>query len=329
MKRVAVTGSAGFIGSHVVDALLARDYEVIAIDNLSMGRVENFRHHADDPRFRFHEIDVRDLNALRTACGRADAIVHLAAYKIPRYGGALDTLLINGKGGENVLEIARQSGSKVLLASTSDVYGKNPKLPFAENDDSVFGASTVPRWSYAVSKLYEEHLAYAYREAYGVPVVLMRFFGSYGPRQHRTWWGGPQAVFIEAALAAREIEIHGDGLQTRSFTYVSDTVQGIVKAMETDQAIGEVLNIGNNQEISILDLARLVYRLTVGDGEPKLRFVAYSGIGKGPYEDVRRRLPDISKSRAILGLVCEVPLDVGLLRTIEWVRGELAAAPTT
>lgn len=320
MPTVAVTGSAGFIGSNLVDELLTRGYRMIGIDNLSMGRFENFQHQVGHPDFEFHQIDVRDLQALRKVCQKVDIIVHLAAYKIPRYGGALNTLLINSKGAEHVLEIARESGSKVILVSTSDVYGKNPKLPFVEGDDSVLGSSTIPRWSYAVSKLFEEHLAFAYREAYGIPVVVLRFFGSYGPRQHRSWWGGPQAVFIEAVLNGQEIEIHGDGLQTRSFTYVSDTVQGIVRAMECDQAIGEIFNIGSEEEVTILDLACLINRLVDGAGEPRLHFIPYSGIGKAPYEDVRRRIPDLTKAKRLLDYSPRVPLRDGLLRTIEWTR---------
>jgi len=319
-KTVAITGSAGFIGSNLADKLVALDYRVIGIDNLSMGRLENFKHLVDRHDFEFRQVDVRDLTALRNACRGADVIVHLAAYKIPRYGGALDTLLINGKGAEHVLEIGREIGAKVLLASTSDVYGKNPNLPFVETGDSVFGASTVPRWSYAVSKLFEEHLALAYREAHGVPVVLLRFFGSYGPRQHCSWWGGPQAVFIDAVLNGREIEIHGDGQQTRSFTFVSDTVDGIVRAMESDKAVGEVLNIGSDAEISILDLARLIGDLAGRSGDLKLRFIPYSRIGKSPYEDVRRRVPDLTKSKSLLGFSCRVPLKEGLLQTIAWQK---------
>ncbi len=320
---VAVTGSAGFIGSNLVDELLHRGCRVIGIDNLSMGSPENFKHLLGRPDFEFHQADVRDLSKLRSACSEADSIVHLAAYKIPRYGGALDTLSINSKGAEHVLEIGRERRCKVIVASTSDVYGKNEKLPFAEGDDSVFGASTIPRWSYAVSKLYEEHLALAYREAFGVPAIILRFFGSYGPRQHRSWWGGPQAVFIESALRNTEVEIHGDGLQTRSFTYITDTVDGIIRAMETDQAIGEVFNIGSDQEISIVDLARLIFSLAEV-GEARLRFIPYSSIGKAPYEDVRRRLPDLSKASAVLGFACRTPLREGLARTIDWQRDLLS-----
>ena len=320
MTAVAVTGSAGFIGSNLVDELLRRGYHVHGIDNLSMGSADNFAHLAREPRFAFHHVDVRDLEGLRRGCADAEILVHLAAYKIPRYGGALETLTINSKGSEHVLQIAREIGARAVLASTSDVYGKNPSLPFAEGHDSVFGASTVPRWAYAVSKLFEEHLAFAYHEAHGTPVVALRFFGSYGPRQHRSWWGGPQAVFMEAVLDGREIEIHGDGLQTRSFTYVDDTVDGIVRAMETPQAVGEVFNIGNDQEITILDLARTINVLAGKPPDHNLRLVPYAAIGKGPYEDVRRRIPDRTKSRSVLGHECRVGMDEGLRRTFEWVR---------
>lgn len=323
MATVAVTGSAGFIGSNLVDELLRRGYRVLGIDNLSMGRQENFQHLLGRSDFTFHQIDVRDLAALMTACKGAEILVHLAAYKIPRYGGAKETLLINSKGTEHVLEVARAYGCKAVLASTSDVYGKNSKLPFAEGDDSVLGPSTVPRWSYAVSKLFEEHLAFAYRDAYGIPVVALRFFGSYGPRQHRSWWGGPQAVFIDAILQGREIEVHGDGLQTRSFTYVSDTVEGIVRSMEREDAVGEVFNIGNDREISILDMANLITKLCGDPSKQKIKFVPYAALSKAPYEDVRRRIPDVSKAKSILGLTCQVSLEEGLARTIAWQRAAI------
>ena len=321
MRTVAVTGSAGFIGSNLIEALLARGDRVIGIDNLSMGQRENFQHLLDRPALTFHQLDVRELPALRQACRGAEVIVHLAAYKIPRYGGALETLLVNAKGAEHVLEIAKEQGSTVILASTSDVYGKNPALPFSEEGDSVLGPSTVPRWSYAVSKLFEEHLGFAYQEAHKVPVVILRFFGSYGPRQHRSWWGGPQAVFIESILNGQPMEIHGDGQQTRSFTYIEDTVNGILAAIDRAGAVGHVLNIGSNAEISILELARLIHRLMGGEGEPAIQFVPYAALGR--YEDVRRRIPDLSKSKAILGVSAQVALEEGLRRTIEWQRSRV------
>ncbi len=192
--------------------------------------------------------------------GRFEAIVHLAAFKIPRYGKAIDTLKINYRGTENALEFARRLGCKLVLASTSDVYGRNPDSCRSARKaaTSVIGNSKSPRWAYAVSKLFDEHLALAYQDAYGFPVTILRFFGSYGPKQPLSWWGGPPPVFIDCVLNDKPIPIHGDGSQTRSFTYVTDTVEGIYQATLRPEANGEIINIGSTQEITILELARRI-----------------------------------------------------------------------
>jgi UDP-glucose 4-epimerase len=178
----------------------------------------------------------------------------------------------------------------------------------------------VPRWSYAVSKLFEEHLAFAYQESFGIPVTLLRFFGSYGPRHHLSWWGGPQSVFIDAVLNDREITIHGDGLQTRSFTYVSDTVEGIYASIMKPEANGEIFNIGSTHEITILELAEAIKRLCDTPGDIKLRFVPYESFTGNRYEDVRRRVPDTSRCERLLGVKAVVGLAEGLARTIAWQR---------
>jgi UDP-glucose 4-epimerase len=320
---IVVTGAAGFIGSHLCDALLERGHRVVAIDNLSMGCMENIQHNLGNPRFSFFKEDVRNLGALRPLCANADVIVSLAAYKIPRYGNALDTLLINNEGAKNLLEITKDLKCKVVMASTSDVYGKNPHLPFREDSDLVLGPSDVRRWSYAVSKLFDEHLCFAYQDAYGFPVVSLRFFGSYGPRHHLSWWGGPQAVFITQILRNEEVEIHGDGSQTRSFTYISDTVSGVVAAIEREEANGKVINLGSTREISVLELAHLIKRL-IGNPEPlQLKFVPYSSFTGAKYEDVMRRVPDISQARQLLDFEPRVALEEGLSRTIAWQKETL------
>jgi UDP-glucose 4-epimerase len=213
-----------------------------------------------------------------------------------------------------------------VLASTSDVYGRNPKLPFSEDDDSVIGSSKVARWSYAVSKLFDEHMGFAYQEAYKIPVTVLRFFGSYGPRHHLSWWGGPQAVFIDAVLNDREIPIHGDGLQTRSFTYVTDTVEGIYAAINKPEANGEILNIGSTHEITIVELAKTIKHIANTSTPLKLSFVPYESFTAGKYEDVRRRVPDVTRSERILGVKARVRIEEGLSRTIEWQRH--ASRPT-
>lgn len=318
-RKITVTGAAGFIGSHLVDALLKKGYKVTGIDNLSMGRMENIKHNLSNPSFIFKKSDVCDLRSLKRYARGSHAIAHLAAFKIPRYGKALDTLLVNTKGTENVFEAARDSGSRVILASTSDVYGKSPQLPFREEGNSLFGPSNVARWGYAVSKLFDEHLAFGYQESFKIPVVILRFFGSYGPRQHLSWWGGPQSVFINAVLKNEEIQVHGDGSQTRTFIYISDLIRGIVPAIEKKRAIGEVFNLGTTEEISILKLARLTNELSMTGRKLKLRFVPYASF-PGNYEDVKRRIPDISKAAKVLGFRPRTGIKEGLLKTIAWQR---------
>lgn len=327
-KTVVITGAAGFLGSHLTDALLDRGHKVIAIDNLSHGLLSNLEKARKNPRCSFHQLDVCDLAAFRKAASGVDAVVHMAAYKIPRYGKAQETLLVNGKGGHNALEVAAEHGAKFVLASTSDVYGRNPSVPFSEESECVLGPSTVARWGYAVSKVFDEHLAYAYADSYKIPVTIIRIFGSYGPRHALSWWGGPQSVFIDCILNGEPVTIHGDGLQTRSFTYVSDTVAGFVAATEMDEASGETFNIGSSKEITILDLARTIHGLS-GSVEPlDLKFVPYDDISKGRrYEDVRRRVPDTTKASQKLGFEAKVQLEEGLKITIDWQRGVRAAHP--
>jgi UDP-glucose 4-epimerase len=314
-----ITGVAGFLGSHLADLLLSRGYDVVGVDNLSQGSLNNLAEARQHARFAFHTIDVRDLEALRRAGEGIDAVAHLAAFKIPRYGNAIDTLLINSEGSRNVLQVAVENQARFLLASTSDVYGKNPAIPFSEESDSVLGSSKVARWSYAVSKLFDEHLALAYSDTYGIPVNIVRIFGSYGPRQNLTWWGGPQSVFISAILAGESIPIHGDGRQTRSFTYVSDTVAGLAAVLESP-IHGEIFNIGATVEITIADLARLIHQLSGIEHPLRLDFIPYNEISGKRYEDVRRRVPDTTKAKTLLGFEARVALREGLERTIAWQR---------
>lgn len=317
MKKTVVTGVSGFMGSNLAEQLLARSYTVIGVDNLSQGderNMETFRRH---PAFEFHRVDIRDEPAMLRVSQGCSAIIHLAAYKIPRYTDALDTLMINSIGSESVVKAALENGARLVAASTSDVYGKNPKVPFDEESDLVIGNPSVRRWAYAISKMFEEQLLFAYRDRFGVKVTLIRFFGGYGPGQSLSWWGGPQSVFINSALEGKPLEVHGDGQQTRSFTYVSDHVDGIIRCLEKTEAQNEIFNIGATREITILGLAQLVWRLIHGEkSEPKINMIPYSTFGK--YEDVMRRIPDISRARKALGFDPKVDLEDGLRRTIAW-----------
>lgn len=314
--RVMVTGAAGFIGSNLSAGLLDKGHEVVAVDNMSQGEELNVAPLRNRPNFEFHVADIREEALIERLAQGCNAIVHLAAYKIPRYSDALDTLQINAHGSEAILKVAVKTGSKVVAASTSDVYGKNPKIPFGEDDDLVIGRPDVKRWAYAISKAFEEQLLFAYRDRFGTDVVILRFFGGYGPNQNLTWWGGPQSVFINAAIEDKEIELHGDGQQTRSFTYVTDHVDGIIRAIENPAANGLVFNIGNTREITIEGLARMIWTMVRGDEPPKINLVPYATFGK--YEDVRRRVPDITRARELLGFDPAVDLEEGLRKTIQW-----------
>ena len=318
---ILVTGVAGFLGSNLLERLLANGHRVVGIDNLSMGHRSNIAEAMDEPEFRFLEADATDSNVFEQITDEIDVAVHLAAFKIPRYGKAIDTLKINYHATDNVLEFARRRQIKCVLASTSDVYGRNPDIPFSEEStDSMIGTSKSPRWAYAVSKLFDEHLAFAYQDAYDIPVTLLRFFGSYGPRQPLSWWGGPPPVFIDAVLNDKVIPIHGDGLQTRSFTYVSDTVDGIHAAITKDEANGEVVNIGNDEEVTILELAQRIKTASGTPGELKVEFIPYESFTGKKYQDVRRRVPDTTLCQQLLGVKARVSLDEGLKRTIDWQR---------
>ena len=318
-KKIFITGVAGFIGSNLAAALLKKGYKVIGLDNLSQGERRNIASFFKDKNFKFVKGDVRSEKTVDRLMKGVDVAVHLAAYKIPRYGNAMDTLMINTRGTRIMLEAARRNKSKFIFASTSDVYGKYPTLPFKEDGDLLLGQSRSKRWAYAVSKVFDEHLCFAYEEKYGLKVCVLRFFGSYGPNQNLTWWGGPQSVFIDAALKNKTLEVHGDGAQTRSFTYIDDTIDGIVRAIESPKSVGEIFNIGNNKEISILALAKLIWKLVRKDGKPKIKFVPYSKFSE-KYQDVRRRIPSIEKAKKLLGFDPKTNLKEGLLKTIQWQR---------
>lgn len=326
MMKILITGVAGFIGSNLAAELLNQGNQVVGIDNLSHGFLLNLEPFIDHPHFRFFQEDICNLEAVMNAAKGCQAIIHLAAYKIPRYSDALDTLTINAHGSENVMRAAVAYQAKLLLASTSDVYGKNPDPPFREDSFMVIGSPQVRRWAYAVSKMFEEQLAFAYHERYGIDIVILRFFGGYGRNQNLSWWGGPQAVFIEAALEKQPLPVHGDGKQTRSFTHVSDHVAGIIAALHNPKANNFVFNLGNTHEISIEDLAKLIWSLIWEKEEPKIQYIPYETFGK--YEDVLRRVPDIQLARQILGFEPKVDLVSGLLDTIEWQKQRRTIAPS-
>lgn len=316
MTKIGVTGAAGFVGSHLCDRLLDEGYDVVGVDDLSYGSMANLASVLDDQRFSFERLDCTNQLALRAAFDGCDGIMHLAAKKIPRYESALSTLEVNVQGSHAACAVALDLDADLVLASTSDVYGDGTP-PYAEDGQIVLGPSTSRRWAYAVSKLYDEHLALALAEERGLRVTILRLFNAYGPRNHLSWWGGPTVTFIEALLDGELLEIHGDGLQTRSFTYVEDTVDGFVRALRTPEARGEIVNVGGTETMTMLQLAELVQSM-LGVPQPlRARFVPYDAL-PGRYQDVRHRIPDTSKSKALLGFESQIGIDEGLARTIEW-----------
>jgi UDP-glucose 4-epimerase len=316
---VLITGGAGFIGSHLSSILLNRGHEVVCVDDLSKGSLSNLEHVREQSGFRFVQMDIRDRAQLVEAGARTDVVVHLAAAKIARYASAYESLIINLEGARNALELARRADAKFVLASTSDVYGKNPALPFGERDNLVIGSSTSRRWAYAVTKLCDEHMTFAYQDEFGIPVSILRFFGAYGERQYLNWWGGPQGVFLEAISKGERIPIHGDGSQSRCFIYVTDLAEGVARAVERSEANGEILNIGTDEEVSILELARKMHELSGAGGEFDVEYIGYENFTKD-YEDVERRVPDLEKMERVLGLDELIQLDEGIARLWSWYR---------
>jgi UDP-glucose 4-epimerase len=318
VKRIGVTGAAGFVGSHLCDRLLTDGYEVVGVDDLSYGSMANLESCLPHAAFRFELLDCTQRRPLRQAFDGCDAIMHLAAKKIPRYGGTLATLEVNVTGVNAACAVALQLDADLIVTSTSDVYGDGIP-PYREDGRLVIGPPTTKRWAYAVSKMYDEHHALALADERDLKVTILRLFNVYGPRNHLTWWGGPTVTFIEALLDGEQIEIHGDGLQTRSFTYVDDTVEGFMRALETPESRGEVVNIGSTDTLTIRALAEQIQdRLEI---PPPLlaTFVGYDEM-PGNYQDVRHRVPDITKAQSLLGFEAQVSVADGIGRTIDWHR---------
>jgi UDP-glucose 4-epimerase len=317
--KILITGVAGFIGSNLAKRLIINGHKVAGIDNLSYGCMRNLEAVTGHPDFTFILDDVA--NILERKDINADIIVHLASQKIPRYTSALRTIEENYLMIRRVIQKCLRENSKLVFASTSDVYGKNANIPYNEESDLVLGPTSIKRWAYASSKLVGEQLIMANHDEFDLEYTVMRFFGSYGPNQNTTWWGGPQAVFIQNILEGKPIEIHGDGLQTRTFTYIDDLVQGIEKCIFEKNSKNQVFNIASNpeEEICIMDLGTKIWRLMKNcDPDMNITYVPYCNFGK--YEDVMRRVPDITKIKTELGYKPVYNLDSGLRKTIEWQK---------
>jgi UDP-glucose 4-epimerase len=318
--KALVTGGAGFIGSHLTETLLADGHHVTVIDDLSTGRVANLAAVHGSPRLRTHWASILEDDRLQEFVDEAQVVFHLAAAVGVRLilERPVETIETNILGTDRILRCAAKGGRKVLIASTSEVYGKSDQVPLREDDDGVFGPTVKSRWSYACSKAIDEFLGLAYYRARGVPVVIARYFNIIGPRQTGRY-GMVVPRLVQQALAGRPLTVYGDGLQSRSFTDVADAVQATIALARHPAAPGEVFNVGRSEEISIRELAHRVKALTGSASD--IVAVPYEHAYEQGFEDLRRRVPDITKLRATIDYMPAVDLDTSLLKVIEYYRG--------
>lgn len=321
-RQILVTGGAGYIGSHLVDQLILSGNRVTVIDDLSTGSHDNINHLTGNSQFEFIHGTILDEPLMDTLVARSESIFHLAAVVGVKHvvQNPLQCVEVNVHGTEIVLRKAHQYKKRVLLASSSEIYGKSAAYSFQEEGERVLGPTWVHRWSYATAKALDEHLAFAYFDK-GLPVSIVRYFNSYGPHSSETGYGSVIAQFIRQALLGEPITVHGDGSQKRCFTFVADTVRGTILAGEKPEALGQAFNIGNrNEEISILRLAQMVKELAHSTS-PIVHIPHSEYYGNG-YEDAPRRMPSIEKSEKILGFHASTNLNEGLAITLDWWKNK-------
>jgi len=321
--KILVTGGLGFVGSHLCKRLVDQGLHVRCFDNLSRGKLDNVSEVIKQPNvsFEFVKGDLLNFDDVMKAVADIDVIYHLGAIVgVKHYvENPLKVIEVNVLGTHNLLEAARKKDvSKLVLASTSEIYGKNIDMPLKEDAERILGATSIDRWCYSTSKALDEHTCYAYYRQYGLKIVILRYFNVYGPKQECSDYGGVVSVFIRRILTDQHPQVHGDGKQTRAFTYIDDIVNGSILAAKREVAIGETFNLGSDQETSILELANLIIRLASKEKRLKPVFIPYEGFYGLFYEDVKRRVPDITKARRVLGYEPKIGLEQGLLRTIQW-----------
>ena len=317
--RILITGGAGFIGSHLAEKLLERKEEIVIIDDLSTGRLENVEHLNSNPKFRLIVDSVLNEKVMKKLVNQCDMIYHLAAAVGVKFiiEKPVETIETNILGTEMVLKLANQFKKKVLIASTSEVYGKSTKVPFKEGDDRIYGPTTKSRWSYATSKAIDEFLALAYFQGKKLPTVIARLFNTIGPRQTGQY-GMVVPTMVQQALLNHPITVHGNGEQTRSFTYVGDVVRALIGLADHPKAIGQVFNVGNTEEITINRLAALIKKMT--NSKSKIVHLPYSKAYEKGFEDMQKRVPDIKKIEKLIGFKPKVSLKESLQKVIEYYR---------
>jgi len=320
--NILITGGAGFIGSHLSEALLAGGHSVTVVDDLSTGSLDNLAGVRSNPDFRFVRESVREKSTMTSLIDHSDLVFHLAAAVGVQLivDQPVHTIETNIHGSEVVLDLANKFGRKILVASTSEVYGKNTKTPFSEDDDTTLGSTRFTRWSYACSKMIDEFLALAYHQECGLETIICRFFNTVGPRQTGTY-GMVVPRFVQKALAGETIEIYGTGDQTRCFCNVSEVVGALLKLVDCPGAVGEVINVGSTESISISGLADKIIELTGSSSDKK--FISYEEAYGRPFDDMLVRKPDLTKVNGLIGFEPSVTLEQTLLQVIDFEKSRM------
>ena len=314
--RVLITGGAGFLGSHLTDAFIEDGNEVFILDT---GSTLKIRHLLANPRFRYVHESIFNIEMLESLIIKCDLIYHMAAVvRVEHYvADPYAVLNVNNNGTQKVQPLAHKHNKKVVFTSTSEVYGRNPKIPWDEDDDRVLGSTRIDRWCYSTSKGVGEHFCHAYRKM-GLPVVIVRYFNVYGPRLDKIDVGRVLTIFIGQLLRNEPLTVIGDGSQTRCFTYIDDAIKATFNAGLKPEAEGEIINIGTDVETSIKALAEMMIKVS-GAGST-IKFVPKESIYGKSYEDIQRRVPRVEKMRRILGVAASTPLEEGVRRTWEWFK---------
>jgi len=319
--KILITGGAGFVGSHLTDAFLHRGAKVYILDTGPTAKVRQWMGH---PALHFVHDSIFNADVLEALIARVDLVYHLAAVVgVEHYvGDPFQVLNVNVNGTQNVLRLALKHEKRVVFSSTSEVYGRNPKIPWSEDDDRVLGSTRIDRWCYSTSKAVSEHFCFAF-EKIGLPITVLRYFNVYGPRLDAIDVGRVITIFLGQALRNEPVTVVGNGTQTRCFTYVSDAVAATVEAGLREAAIGGIFNVGNDKEISIRSLAERI--IAISGSSSEIRYVDQEEVYGSSYEDIPRRVPDIRRMSEVLGVTPRVSLDEGLRWTIESFRGEARA----
>jgi nucleoside-diphosphate-sugar epimerase len=314
--KVLITGGTGFLGSHLAEACLERGDEVLVMDTAGTAKIEPLM---GNPRLAYHNASLLNPDVIDRLMRGVELVYHMGAVVgVEHYvTDPFKVLNVNVNGTQHVLAAAMHYGSRVVFGSTSEVYGRNPKIPYKEYDDRVLGSTSIDRWCYSTSKAVGEHFCFAYHKK-GLPVTIVRYFNIYGPRLDAIDLGRVVTIFMGQVLRGEDVTVVGDGSQTRCFTYVSDAIRATVQAGLKGEAIGGIFNIGTDEEISILDFAKAM--IEVARSPSRIRFVTQQSVYGNSYEDIQRRVPDNTRMKEILGVVPEISLREGLRRTIEWFR---------